>query len=179
MVTKKLLQIFCSSFLSSYATSYATLHTAVMRSTEFKRVQLLSLLFSTSLRLKQRKHERFKTSSSIVCCGYSLSYCISPTHPWLFIPTCWSRQYGFNFVCHPLPGFKLGTLGKPPDTKLSFFKHFKHIWAKHSSWSLGRLNPLKAPMVCHSRLKPNKLKSFGTKFCLAYHFLNSITATYS
>ena len=56
---KKLLQIIVSSFFDSYATSfpasYTTFPMAVMRITEFKRVQFSSLLLSTSLCLKQRK----------------------------------------------------------------------------------------------------------------------------
>ena len=38
----------------------------LVRSTEFKRVQFSSLLFSTSLRSRQMKHKRFETSSWIV-----------------------------------------------------------------------------------------------------------------
>ena len=86
---KRLLQIFCSSFIWSYVTSNPTLNTALMRSTEFKRVQFPSLLFSTLLCSRQRKHERFETSSSIVCCRYSLSYCISPMDPNVLKQTIW------------------------------------------------------------------------------------------
>ena len=53
---KKLLQIFVYlHFYDSYGMSYATLPTAVMKITEFERVQFLSLLLSTSLRSKKRK----------------------------------------------------------------------------------------------------------------------------
>ena len=41
------------------------------------------------------------TGSTICECRDFLNYCIRPTSPWLFIVTCWSKQYGFNLVRHP------------------------------------------------------------------------------
>ena len=62
MVMKKFLQIFLIFIFWSYATSCATLHTAIMRSSEFNRVQFLSLLHSTLI--ARESAERFETSSS-------------------------------------------------------------------------------------------------------------------
>ena len=83
MVTKRLLQIFSSSFLQSYATSYATLLSEIYW-VQTGPIFVPPLLHLTSLKTDEAQ-EIWNIFLDCFCCRYSLNYCISPTHPFIII----------------------------------------------------------------------------------------------